>query len=116
MNRNTALALVLATAAAGAFADDITIERTPFVSTLDRAQVVEELRQFRQAGGDPVAMEYGPRITDVRSDRTRAEVTAEFLAGRRDVAAFNGEDSGSMFLARREMPLPMRAHFAAVTE
>jgi hypothetical protein len=102
MNRNFALSLVLAAAAAGpAFADDITIEATPFVSTLSRAQVQSELQQFRQSGVNPWADEYNP-VASFRSDRTRAEVTGEFLAERDAVSAMGGEDSGSVYMARRE--------------
>lgn len=36
----------------------------------------------------------------VHSTQTRAEVTAEYLASRDEVAAMTGEDSGSMLLAK----------------
>jgi hypothetical protein len=36
----------------------------------------------------------------VHSTKTRAEVTAEYLASRDEVAAMTGEDSGSMLLAK----------------
>jgi hypothetical protein len=49
MNRNTALALVLAAIASTSFADDITIDRTPFSSTATRAEVQAELNAFRQS-------------------------------------------------------------------
>jgi hypothetical protein len=99
-----AIAFVLA-AAGNAFADDITMD-PPFVSTASRAQVQEELRQFRTAGTNPWADGYD-QLAGLRSSRSRAEVTAEFLPSRAAVAAFAGEDSGSSYLARmnaREEP------------
>lgn len=102
MDRNFALALFLAAAAAGpAIADDATYGNPPFVSTLSRAEVMADLLQFRQSGVDPWADEYNP-LTAQRSERTRADVTREYLDARDAVAAFNGEDSGSAWLARRE--------------
>lgn len=104
MNRTYALSLALAFVAAGnALADDITIDPHPFVSTASRAQVKEELRQFRQAGIIPWADEYNP-LTHFRSSRTRAEVTAEFMGSREATTAFSSEDSGSSYLARMNVP------------
>ncbi|MDB5856495.1 MAG: hypothetical protein JWQ76_184 [Ramlibacter sp.] len=112
MNRNFALSLLLATAAVGnAFADDITMDNTPFTSTLSRAQVQADLQQARAAGVDPWAQDYD-HLAGLRSDRTRAEVTAEYIAERDEVASLNGEDSGSVQMARRDLPQPI-AHVAA---
>jgi hypothetical protein len=112
MNRHFACALVIATAAAGnAFADDITMETTPFNSTMDRAQVQSELQQARASGIDPWSQTYDP-LAGFRSERTRAEVSAEYTAGRARVSAFNGEDSGSVYLARHEPQQPA-SHMAA---
>ena len=98
MNRYLALAMAIACTAAGpAFADDITVDPQPFVSTLSRAQVMEEYRQFRLSGVNPWADDYTPAA--LASTRSRAEVTAEFMASRSMVAAFSGEDSGSDYLA-----------------
>jgi hypothetical protein len=116
MNRNYALALVLvlATAAAGnAFADDITVDPTPFVSTMSRADVKAELQQFRNSGIDPWSQTYD-QLAGFRSDRTRAEVTAAYIAQRDRVAAFNGEDSGSMFMARATDASPVDTDVAAM--
>ena len=113
MNRNFALALVIATAAVGnAFADDITVEASPFVSSMSRAQVQADLQQARAAGVDPWAQNYD-HLAGFRSERTRAEVTAEYTAERDYVAALNGEDSGSMVLARQDLPAPVIARLAA---
>ena len=106
MNRNFALALFVAFAASGpALADDITIDPQPFVSTLSRAQVMEELRQYRQSGVNPWADDYD-QLAHARSSKTRAEVTAEFMASRSEVAAFTGEDSGSSYLASAHVRMP----------
>jgi hypothetical protein len=102
MNRKSAIALVLAAAAAtSAFADDITIAATPFTSTATRAQVQAELASFQQSGVNPWSNEYNPLVI-FSSQRTRAEVVAEYIAARDRVAAFTGEDSGSAYLARHD--------------
>jgi hypothetical protein len=50
MNRKFALALVIATAAAGnAFADDITVETVPFKSSVTRAEVQAQYVAARDA-------------------------------------------------------------------
>lgn len=101
MNR-IALALVLATAAAGnAFADDITVDTTPFRSSVTHAQVQAELAQFRQSGVNPWSQAYNP-LKAFRGQRTRAEVAAEYLRARDTVQAMTAEDSGSSHLARQD--------------
>jgi len=111
MNRNFAIALVLATAAAGnAFADDITVEATPFVSSMTRAEVQAQVQQAR--GGVDVWADSYDQLAAFHSDRSRAEVTAEYIAERDTVMAFNGEDSGSVRLARGDLPQPV-THLAA---
>jgi hypothetical protein len=113
MTRTYALCLSLAFAAAGnAMADDITIDPFPFVSTATRAEVMEELRQHRMAGNSPWADDYNP-LAQFRSGLTRAEVTAQFHASRNEVAAFSGEDSGSVHLARANAPAGSRATVVA---
>jgi hypothetical protein len=104
MNRKLATALVLAaTAAAGnafagtGFAGDISIDTTPFVSSKTRAEVQAEVGQVR--GISPWSMQYNP-LSGYKSDRTRAEVTAQYLASRNQVAALTSEDSGSSYLAQ----------------
>jgi hypothetical protein len=104
MNRTCALSLAIALSAAGsAFADDITIDPHPFVSTASRAQVKEELRQFRQSGINPWADDHNT-LAQFRGSKTRAEVTAEYMGSRATVSAFTGEDSGSAYLARTHVP------------
>jgi hypothetical protein len=112
MNRHFALALVAAAAVAGpAFADDITIDPTPFTSTRSRAEVIAEMQQFRHAGVNPWADEYD-QLAGFRSDRTREQVTLEFQASRDSVAALTGEDSGSMYLARMSAPPTLETQMA----
>lgn len=118
MNRKTALALVIASAAcARAFADDPTVDPTPFISTAHRADVVAQMQAFRQSGIDPWADGYNP-IAQFRGTRTRDDVTREYIASRDLVSALNGEDSGSMYLARRMQPraTELAAGAAADTE
>ena len=100
MNRKIALALILAGFGAAAQADDITTDPAPFASTLTRAQAMAELQEFRNARVNPWATDYAP-LAQFRSERTREEVTREFMATREASAALHGEDSGSMVLARR---------------
>jgi hypothetical protein len=99
MNRKSIIAIAITAAAAGsAFADDITVETTPFVSSATRAEVQAELGRYQQAGVNPWSNRYNP-LAQFRSQRTRDQVAAEYLAARDRVAAFTGEDSGSAYLA-----------------
>jgi hypothetical protein len=70
----------------------------PFVSTADRAEVRAEQATFEASGRDPWARDYNP-LADFQSQRSRAEVKAEYLQSRDRVDAFTGEDSGSAYLA-----------------
>ncbi len=101
MNRYTIIAIALAAATGAAFADDITVEATPFASSASRAQVQAEFEQFKQAGVKPWSNQYNP-LVQFSSKRTRAEVTADYIDARDEVAAFNGQDSGSAYLASRK--------------
>ena len=78
MNRNIAIALVLAAAAGTSFADDITVDTTPFASTATRAEVQAELQGFKQSGVNPWSNRYNP-LAQFSSQRTRAAVTAEYI-------------------------------------
>ena len=100
MNRYIATVIAAACAAAGtAFADDITMDPHRFMSSLSRSQVLQELRDYKAAGVNILATDYNPYKHTV-SERSRAEVTAEFMASRSSVAAFSAEDSGSAYLSR----------------
>lgn len=101
MKRNIFSALVIGAAAAAgsAFADDITIDPTPFVSTRSRAEVLADLKQYKRAGINPWSRSYNP-LAGFKSQKSRGEVVGEYIAGRAIVSAFNGEDSGSAYLAQ----------------
>ena len=92
-----ALFAVSAAFASAAFANEIT-PSDPFVSTADREHVKAEFLRFRTQP-NPWSFAYNP-FTGFKSQRERADVRAEYLAARDEVAAFNGEDSGSFALAQ----------------
>lgn len=100
MNRNIAIAILAAAAATGnAFADDITIDTTPFVSSRSRTEVQAELAQYKQSGVNPWSISYN-QLRAFQGAKTREQVTGEYITARDRVAAFTGEDSGSAYLAR----------------
>ena len=101
MNRKIASALVIAVAAAAgnAFADDITVDPTPFSGTKSRVEVQAELGQYKAAGVNAWSTQYNP-LKQFRSAKTREAVVAEYIAARDEVAALNSEDSGSAYLAQ----------------
>jgi len=96
------LIAALSAAAFAAHADDSWKFRSglPFESTLTRAQVQAEFEQARKAP-NTYSISYNP-VTNFKSQRTREEVRAEFMANRDAVAAMTGEDSGSTYLAARK--------------
>lgn len=110
MNRNMTTALVIAAAAAAAalamasgkaFADDITIENKPFVSSLSRAEVRADLlrnSQFAREHATEWAMQLN-RDPQVRSAYTSRQARADYATSRDEVMQLNGEDSGSAYLA-----------------
>jgi hypothetical protein len=100
MNRIIATTLISASAAfAGhAFADDITPADSA-VSTASRAEVQAGVSQARVIA-NPWSIAYNPLAT-FESSRTRAEVQAEYIASRDEVAALTAEDSGSFALAQQ---------------
>jgi hypothetical protein len=103
MNRTIASALfaiVTAAAATTALADDITIESQPFASAITRAQVQDELKQFRQSGVNPWARNFDP-LAGFEAARTRAQVVSDFVQTREETSALTSEDSGSAWLSGR---------------
>ena len=62
---------------------------------------VQAQQQPRATGDNPWSTSYNP-LKSFRSERTRAEVTAEYLASRNQVSAFTGEDSGAAYLAQHK--------------
>ena len=113
MNRYILSSLLALTAAAttSAFGDDITIDNQPFVSSLSRSEVMSDLRQFKQAGHNPWDQNYD-QLSNFTSSKTRAQVTAEFLQSRDEVARLTAEDSGSAALVRttHAIAAPVIAH------
>ncbi len=100
MNRTvfSAAALAIAALSGNAFAESPTVVKDNFVSTQSRAQVQADLAAYKQAGVNPWSTQYNP-LRGFKSSKTRAEVQAEFLAARDQVAALTGEDSGSAWLS-----------------
>jgi hypothetical protein len=100
MNRKIASAILIAAAAAtNAFAETPTVVNEPFVSTKSRAEVQAELHAFKQAGVNPWSMSYD-QLAGFKSTLSRQQVVADYLGARDEVAAINGEDSGSAYLAQ----------------
>jgi hypothetical protein len=99
MNRNIVSALVLAAAAGSALAEGPIEAEAPLVSAKTRAEVQAELLAYRQAGVNPWSISYNP-LRSFRSTASREQVVADYLASREQVRAFNGEDSGSAYLAQ----------------
>jgi peptidase E len=82
-------------------ADDITVDTTPFAATKSRVEVQAELTQYKSAGVNPWSTQYNP-LKQFKSGATREQVVAEYVASRSEVAALNGEDSGSSYLAQAQ--------------
>ncbi|HWP10371.1 MAG TPA: hypothetical protein VNN06_01010 [Ramlibacter sp.] len=112
MNRNLASALTIVSTAAAAFAfaamasgnayaDDITVDNTPFVSTRTRAEVQAEVmgqaEQLRMANSEWSTQLNQP--SRPQGGLTSAQAKAEYIAARNQVNALNSEDSGSSYLA-----------------
>ena len=104
MNRNSlALAALLSVAALAAHADDMDASGQFAVAAgnqATRAQVAAQLADYRKAGVNPWSTSYNP-LKSFQSQKSREQVTAEFLASRDAVSAMPAEDSGSAFLAAR---------------
>jgi hypothetical protein len=115
MNRKLASALAvtgtfaIATASAltlvvtrSAYADDITIEATPFVSTRSQAEVQAEVtgqaERLRIASSEE-AMQQND-VYRVKSSYTAEQARSDYLAQRAAPVAMTGEDSGSVQLAK----------------
>jgi hypothetical protein len=113
MNRNLASALVIASTAAAAvalaalspanaYADDITIESTPFKGSRSRAEVLAELQ------GQAAVVRTGATEWSLQSNRplkrqsvqTSEQARTEYKASRDYVRALNAEDSGSAYFIK----------------
>ena len=104
MNANRFATAVLAISAAAfggaALAESPNaVPEQPFVSAKSRDAVRAELAQYKQAGVNPWSTSYNP-LKGFKSATTRDQVTAEYIAARDQVAAFNSEDSGAAYLAQ----------------
>jgi len=98
MKLRIASALLFAVAAS-AFAETPTVVTEPFVSTKSRAEVQAELSAYKHAGVNPWSISYN-QLAGFKSNLSRDEVVAAYLAARNEVAAINGEDSGSAYLTQ----------------
>lgn len=120
MTRKIALAMeiaagVAAVAAAAAitsgkaYAEDITIDNSPFVSTRSRAEVRAEL--MNKGGFTEWALQLND--SSIKSSYTKGQARADYVAARDEVRALNGEDSGSAYLGRKLPGVNARAVMGA---
>lgn len=101
MNRTSLIVgLAIAAAAASASAESYEEYNAPVLSNTAQVAVQPAAVYVRQAGVSPWSISYSP-LAQFRSEKTRAQVTAEYVSARDLVDAFTGEDSGSGFLAGR---------------
>lgn len=98
MTRNIASAIAIAAAIVpcSVFADDITIDTTPFASTMSRAEVQAEL--MRRTAVNEWTRQLNQQA-QFRSSYGREQARAAYVAERDNVKALTGEDSGSAYLA-----------------
>jgi hypothetical protein len=97
----TAAFAFAAMASGNAYADDITIDPTPFVSSRTRAEVQSEVMGQAEAlriASSEWSMQQNAEVLP-QSAVTRAQVIKEYIATRHEVNALNAEDSGSSYLA-----------------
>jgi hypothetical protein len=97
MNRSIASALAIAAAAmaGNTFADDITIDTHPLKSVKSRTEVQADLMK-------PATSYWSSQYnrSQAKSNKSSKQLTDEYIASRREVAALTAEDSGSAYLAR----------------
>lgn len=98
-------ALLAAAVIAGspAYADDITVEALPFVSSRTRAEVSAELKT-PYAGGNPWSSSYN--MFQGRSAATREQVGGEYITNRDMANALHAEDSGSGYILKAQSLAP----------
>jgi hypothetical protein len=89
----------IALLAGNAYAESPTVVKDDFTSTKSRAEVTAELSAYKKAGVNPWSISYNPLRT-FQSTASRSQVTAAYIAARDEVAAVNGEDSGSAYFAQ----------------
>ena len=112
MNRNLASILTITTTTAAAilavaamtsgtaYADDITVDNTPFVSTKTRAEVRAEVMGQAEALRTASSEWSMNQASRPNSAYTSAQAKADYIASRSEVHALTAEDSGSSYLAR----------------
>lgn len=98
-------AMIAASSAAPAWADDPTPEPTYNASTLTRAEVQADLVRFKRVGVNPWSTSYNP-LRHASSAKSRAEVKQEYLAARDEARALAAEDSGASWRGRTATPAP----------
>ena len=96
-----ALAAAVITSAS-AYADDITVEQTQFVSTLTREQVTAQLKT-PYPGGNPWSSSYN--MFQSPGAATREQVQGEYFRDRDEVSARHAEDSGSAYMMKAQASL-----------
>ena len=98
---------IIALSAAGAMADDITIDRTPATSTVTRAQVRAEVLKARKAGELLAAGEgYQGAPAPITSSVARADVKSQVIAAR---------SSGELLAAGEGAPSDVRSYATGST-
>lgn len=92
MHRSIATAIAIAAAAwtGNGFADDITVDTTPFASTKTRAEVLTELKS-----PSPNFWSSQYNMFSIKSSTSNRELMDEYIKVRPEVSALTGEDSGS---------------------
>lgn len=101
--KSTLSAALVAIAFAGtAFAETPGVDNS-FVSVKSRAEVQAELAQHSKSGVNTYSIRYNP-VANFQSGKTRAAVTAEYVAARDEVAALTSEDGGSSFAQLHRAP------------
>ena len=94
----TLAGLAVVAVASSARAEGPIVSEQAAPSSLSRADVMAEYRQFKK-GANPWSSSYDP-FKGFKADRQRGDVTGEYRASQGEVRALTGEDSGSEFLAR----------------
>lgn len=87
-----------------AFADDITVDNTPFVSSRSRAEVQAEIMK---SGINEWTLQFND--PQLKTGYARGQTRAEYLAARDEAKAFHGEDSGSVYLGKAPVGVNARA-------
>jgi hypothetical protein len=120
MNRNhLAIAAALSLAAFAAQADDMDrsgqyAAAVP-ASAATRADVDQQFAQYRKTGVNTFSISYNP-VNSFKGQKTREQVTAEFLDSRNAVNAMTAEDSGSAYLSARRSTVDASRQLAGQPE